>query len=253
MGNNSATQNFKKSPYFPYVLGFLLISLPYLIFLFPQETWEYLTDEDKLFEALGSLCFLAAAVFMFICFFKSKEADRSWWQKWAFPYLLLGLLFFMAFGEEISWGQRIFGWETPEALEEINMQDEFNIHNLKWFQPGEHREGISKFLTAKWLFTFFGFGYFFLTPLLYAKWAFFKNLSDLVRLPIPPIWLGILFLFNIPFSEGVEYYLNSRPGVTPEIEYEITHSVAELMEFVWAVLIGTLGWHFWKEQKKALG
>jgi hypothetical protein len=32
--------------------------------------------------------------------------------------------------EEISWGQRIIGWETPDFLEEINLQDETNIHNL---------------------------------------------------------------------------------------------------------------------------
>lgn len=33
-------------------------------------------------------------------------------------------------GEEISWGQRIFGWATPEELAALNRQGETNIHNI---------------------------------------------------------------------------------------------------------------------------
>ncbi|MBM81470.1 MAG: hypothetical protein CMJ78_12885 [Planctomycetaceae bacterium] len=33
-------------------------------------------------------------------------------------------------GEEISWGQQWFGWETPEPLREINDQGETNLHNI---------------------------------------------------------------------------------------------------------------------------
>ena len=33
-------------------------------------------------------------------------------------------------GEEISWGQRILGWSTPDDLAEINRQAETNIHNI---------------------------------------------------------------------------------------------------------------------------
>jgi hypothetical protein len=35
--------------------------------------------------------------------------------------------------EEISWGQRIFGWNTPDALSAINYQNETTIHNI--FNP----------------------------------------------------------------------------------------------------------------------
>jgi len=34
------------------------------------------------------------------------------------------------FGEEISWGQRILGFETPAPLRAINAQGEFNVHNV---------------------------------------------------------------------------------------------------------------------------
>ena len=40
--------------------------------------------------------------------------------------LLLGLMI----GEELSWGQRIFGWSTPSFLAEVNSQSEINLHNI---------------------------------------------------------------------------------------------------------------------------
>ena len=37
-------------------------------------------------------------------------------------------------GEEISWGQHLFKWETPAAIERINDQRETNLHNVSsWF------------------------------------------------------------------------------------------------------------------------
>jgi len=46
----------------------------------------------------------------------------------------IGALGFLGIaGEEISWGQRILGLETPESLAEINHQDELNLHNITSF------------------------------------------------------------------------------------------------------------------------
>lgn len=37
-------------------------------------------------------------------------------------------------GEELSWGQQLFQWDTPEAVEELNDQHETNLHNMSsWF------------------------------------------------------------------------------------------------------------------------
>ena len=43
---------------------------------------------------------------------------------------LLGLFFFFGAGEEISWGQRIFGVESSEFFAQHNAQGETNLHNL---------------------------------------------------------------------------------------------------------------------------
>ena len=36
--------------------------------------------------------------------------------------------------EEISWGQRIFGWDTPGALSDVNLQGETTLHNISWLE-----------------------------------------------------------------------------------------------------------------------
>ena len=36
-------------------------------------------------------------------------------------------------GEEISWGQRVFDWQTPGELAAVNHQNETNIHNITAF------------------------------------------------------------------------------------------------------------------------
>lgn len=45
-------------------------------------------------------------------------------------YLGAAILCFFVAGEEISWGQWIFHWQTPEALAAVNLQHETNLHNL---------------------------------------------------------------------------------------------------------------------------
>jgi len=44
---------------------------------------------------------------------------------------LLGALFVFGAGEEISWGQRMLGFESPSWFMEYNVQRDTNIHNLK--------------------------------------------------------------------------------------------------------------------------
>jgi hypothetical protein len=44
--------------------------------------------------------------------------------------LFFAFICFFAFGEELSWGQHLFQYETPESVTEINAQGELNFHNL---------------------------------------------------------------------------------------------------------------------------
>lgn len=48
----------------------------------------------------------------------------------AFLFALAAVVLVFIAGEEISWGQRLFGFSTPEDLSAINKQDEVNLHNI---------------------------------------------------------------------------------------------------------------------------
>jgi hypothetical protein len=53
------------------------------------------------------------------------KSDRRW-RAWAW-LLLIGAVY--AAGEEVSWGQHLIGWGTPELWSEVNDQAETNLHN----------------------------------------------------------------------------------------------------------------------------
>jgi hypothetical protein len=44
---------------------------------------------------------------------------------------VVGFILIFAAAEEISWGQRIIGFETPEFIASVNEQNEANIHNIE--------------------------------------------------------------------------------------------------------------------------
>ncbi len=115
-------------------------SIAYLIFLAPfvvsalliptrldKGLYKLLLDEDQLFEWATFVCFvLGTLVGLAIVRNRWQARDRLG----IILYLLFTALMFFSAGEEVSWGQRIFDFDTPEDLVEINKQDEFNLHNI---------------------------------------------------------------------------------------------------------------------------
>jgi len=101
------------------------------------EPWSFwLVMEDGIYESVGALsCLFAGWLFLATAWRRSRStapaASRFSWISSAG----LGIACLMMFGEEISWGQRIFGFETPAAVKHLNYQDELSIHNLSFFQP----------------------------------------------------------------------------------------------------------------------
>ncbi|MDR9393908.1 hypothetical protein [Roseovarius sp. SYSU LYC5161] len=45
-------------------------------------------------------------------------------------HAMLAALFVVMCGEEISWGQRLLGFDTPEGIKAVNVQAETNLHNM---------------------------------------------------------------------------------------------------------------------------
>jgi hypothetical protein len=146
-----------------------------------------LMDEDGPFEWITAGAFLVGAVLQAVLYWGSDvpPAQRLIGFARRNPfYLGLALLLFFGFAEEISWGQRIFGWETPDLPIE-NRQGETNIHNLEVFQGlfNIHR-----------LFNLFWLTYGVLVPITAVTVPILAALYRRISLPVPPHVIGGLFV-----------------------------------------------------------
>jgi hypothetical protein len=113
---------------------FVLIGGSFLLLAFPptRRGMLWALEEDRPVEVLTVVFFLAAAVTAFrLALTLHARPDQRWARRF---YGCFALLLFLVSMEEISWGQRIIGFETPPALREINGQEETTLHNIGPFQ-----------------------------------------------------------------------------------------------------------------------
>lgn len=106
----------------------ILLIVGYAVFLFTSNPdLYYLTvQEDEYLEWATFWTFLGAAVASTI------SAQRQHRGGQGLPWFLGGVALFCLFValEEISWGQRVFGYRPPEYFLGNNFQLEFNLHNV---------------------------------------------------------------------------------------------------------------------------
>ncbi len=209
-----------------FLLGFLIISY-WIIGWLDEETAFKLSVEDGVIEYLSSLFFFIAALISFYHFFVVKSVDKSYFLRTRKNYLilLLGLFFLFCAGEEISWGQRILGIETPEYMLRENAQKEFNFHNLYIFQGTDkdlnEKSGIQYWFTGHKLFAYFWITFCILIPVVAAAVPRIRDFLRRIYFPLMPLWMGILFLVNHFVSKICEG-MNLFSGATPIVETKET-------------------------------
>jgi hypothetical protein len=89
--------------------------------------YRFLTAEDSVLEWSQVASLVLIAVFGAAVAVRLSRTGRG---GWAILFALVCAGAIVIAGEEISWGQRIFGWITPQDLAGINKQGETNLHNL---------------------------------------------------------------------------------------------------------------------------
>lgn len=97
----------------------------------PREVVQAMNNENGFTELLQAAIISAACILGLVIVFKGWKTT-SWPVK---LWITLGALgaFYIA-GEEVSWGQHFFYWDTPENWQAINDQQETNLHNTSsWF------------------------------------------------------------------------------------------------------------------------
>ena len=107
----------------------VLLAAAYLV----KPVFRFLTDEDSIIEWIQILALVAgiAGTARVALIMYRRRARR-----FTVVFSIMAMAAFVVAGEEISWGQRLLGIETPGALEEINKQGETNIHNIGLTQGG---------------------------------------------------------------------------------------------------------------------
>jgi hypothetical protein len=105
---------------------FIILLLASLLFVFiNKNVIVSLAREDWILQNATAGFYLLAAVFNILILGRIKKSPLL-----RIHLLVLSLLFFVVGMEEISWGQRLFDIETPEALQQINIQNELTLHNI---------------------------------------------------------------------------------------------------------------------------
>jgi hypothetical protein len=93
-----------------------------------RPTFRFITREDGVLEWPQFAAFAAAAILAALTAVRlAKLSERM--ATAVFGLMAVGCVFIA--GEEISWGQRILGFETSESWKEINKQNETTVHNVE--------------------------------------------------------------------------------------------------------------------------
>lgn len=108
------------------VVGSALIKWHY-----EHEVFNKLKREDGLFEYITFFAFAGGSALAARAWFKTRSLALPKLIKRGLMtfFLALALVSGVIAGEEISWGQRIIGFETPEQIAARNTQDELTLHN----------------------------------------------------------------------------------------------------------------------------
>lgn len=118
------TAHFKLRDLTTLWVGLGFVPFFYVIKYLDYYFYQHLLVEDGVVEYLTAFCFLVASVLTLF----QKPIEIRWINA------LVVLAFLWVALEEVSYGQRLFGFATSEAMHELNVQSEMNLHNLPWLQ-----------------------------------------------------------------------------------------------------------------------
>lgn len=172
-----------------FAIGFALVYMNVVSF-------EKYTREDGIVEWLTVLGLLLGS---FTCFERAIRLRQS--RHWLFllTSVLFGIVLFFGAGEEISWGQRIFGIESPDYFKEKNLQGETNLHNLV----------VGGLKVNMWIFSFLLTAvlaiYIIVIPFLYRNKKWVQRFVRSWGIPLPKLYQIIAFICIFVLSQLIPH------------------------------------------------
>jgi hypothetical protein len=102
---------------------------------------------------------------------------------------LLGALFLVAAGEELSWGQHVLGFKAPVFFQQYNAQREVNLHNMRV-------RGVKITQLIDTGIVIVAVASCSLLPVGYRMYPRVRRLTDALAIPVPQarhvVWLAVL-------------------------------------------------------------
>ena len=205
-----------------------------LLFL-PEDTYSWLIDEERPVEGIGALALLTASIFFFLAWRRARarnEQGRGAKVR-RLSLLVLAIAFLVGFGEEISWGQRLLGIDTPSEIKDNSSQEELNFHNLKFFAGG---------LDPDKLFQLFWFSFGVLIPVVAAV---SRRARDFLGryLPIVPLVLSAALVTNQLFHYAAKAYFDTRYF---NAGFPLSHSLYETKETIVGIVFALAAYEFYR-------
>jgi hypothetical protein len=147
---------------------------------------------------------------------------------------VLAALFLLVGGEEISWGQRLLGFGTPEELATVNVQGEFTVHNIYSISLVTYP---ALAVTAMLLFV---------APLLYGKSAAVRRIAQGLELPVAPPVCAKLYGLMILAYFAVGLRLGTPTPLPITYSGFAPHFDDEMMEFLISALFAVFALSGWR-------
>ncbi len=178
--SDEATTDWRVAPHVAEALFLLPVvgALAVILSRASKPLYKLITGEDRLLEWGQFFGYAAALVLAVLLALSLWRAGR---RGPALAYAALAAGCLLVAGEEIAWGQRVFGYGTPEELQEINRQGEATVHNIKSVQ-----DVFSLALLFIGLYGSVGAWLF--------RWRARRRPNEIERLFVPPLFLTSAFL-----------------------------------------------------------
>jgi hypothetical protein len=188
----------------------------------------FLRGELGFVENASAIAYVVGVFFAIAAARRASGYARAHWVMWAVFCVLF-------FGEETSWMQHWIGYATPESVRAINVQSEFNLHNLKIVSPEDRvfsgRGAVFSWrhlLSAQHVFNLGFIAYFLALPLL----ARTRRVRDLMRrFGVPRIGMRFVAAVWVPIAVSIALTIAERGA---ESEKSL---IAETREMFFALAI----------------
>lgn len=199
---NNFVENAKSFSTKTSIIGYLAIVFAFLYLLlgeklFNTETLIFINREDGVLENVTAIAFFICSLISLFIAIRFSKADMVV----KILMVVYSIGFFFLAGEEISWGQRIFGFETNGFLAEANVQNETNLHNIFGY-AADHFAILTIFIYGSIL------------PFICRIFPFFQKLMYRLRIPMATMGLATVFLIcSLIHNWTVLHFMHTLPGL----------------------------------------